>query len=238
MTAKDKIIVALDVETPEAAAAWSARLKKEVGYFKIGKQLFTAAGPDVVRRIKADGGKVFLDLKFHDIPNTVAAAAVEAVRLGVDMLNVHALGGLEMMQKAAEAVKEEALNRGGERPLLIAVTILTSMNEEALSEAGISTPLAEEVRRLALLAKKAGLDGVVASPMEIRLIKEACSEAFLVVTPGVRPSFAAKNDQRRVMTPAEAVNAGADYLVIGRPITAAEDPESAVSRIVEEMCRG
>lgn len=238
MKENEKIIVALDVETSEAAANWSGRLKNEVGYFKIGKQLFTAAGPDVVRRIKAEGGRIFLDLKFHDIPNTVAAAAVEAVRLGVDMLNVHALGGLKMMQKAAEAVKSEAKKKGVDKPLLIAVTILTSMNEEALSEAGIATPLADEVRRLALLAKKAGLDGVVASPMEIRLIKEACGEDFLVVTPGVRPSFAAKNDQKRVMTPAEAVKAGADYLVIGRPITAASDPESAVKRIVEEMCRG
>lgn len=234
----EKIIVALDVETKAEAASWVKRLHDKVGYFKVGKQLFTAEGPDVVRMIKDEGGNVFLDLKFHDIPNTVAAASVEAVRLGADMFNVHALGGYEMMRNTAEAVKTEVGKLGIKKPILIAVTILTSMNEEALAEAGISTPLEDEVKRLALLAKRAGLDGVVASPREIELIKAACGDEFMVVTPGVRPSFASKDDQKRVMKPADAVSAGADFLVIGRPITQAENPEDAANLIAEEMCQG
>lgn len=235
---KNKLILALDVENIDEASILMQKLKDKVGLFKIGKQLFTAQGPDAVRLINREKGKVFLDLKFHDIPNTVAAAAIEALRLGVGMLNVHALGGYEMMARTADAVLNEAERLAVEKPILIAVTILTSIKEETLSEVGISETLAEEVKRLALLAKKSGLDGVVASPREIRLIKDACGEDFVVVTPGIRPSFASHDDQKRVMTPREAVSAGADYLVVGRPITRAENPELAASMIAEEMCQG
>jgi orotidine-5'-phosphate decarboxylase len=234
---KEKIILALDVETKDQAAAWVEKTKDQVGLYKVGKQLFTAEGPDVVRMIKKGGGRVFLDLKFHDIPNTVAAASVEALRLGADIFNVHALGGYNMMARSAEAVQNEAERLSIEKPMLIAVTILTSMNEEALRGAGIATPLAEEVGRLAMLAKKAGLDGVVASPQEIGLIRECCGEDFKIITPGVRPAFASKDDQMRTMTPADAVKAGADYLVIGRPITKAENPAKAARMIAEEMCQ-
>jgi len=234
---KNKIIVALDVDSAEEAALWARRLTGKVGMFKIGKQLFTAEGPDIVRRVRSEGAQVFLDLKFHDIPNTVAAAAVEAVRLGASMFNVHASGGLEMMQKAADAVSAEAKKLGIDKPILIAVTVLTSMNEEELRETGVTVPLTEHVINLAKLAKKAGLDGVVASPHEIEAIKEACGSEFVVVTPGVRPAFASSDDQKRIMTPAEAVQKGADYLVIGRPITKAEDPVKAVSLITKEICQ-
>ena len=232
----DKIIVALDVDTSDKAVDWVQRLKNDVGYFKVGKQLFTSTGPEIVRKIKNDGAGLFLDLKFHDIPNTVAAASVEAVRLGVDMFNVHALGGYEMMARSAGAVRDEAARLGIKKPVFIAVTVLTSMSDESLQEAGILTPAADEVRRLALLARRAGMDGVVASPREIKLIKEACGNDFIVVTPGVRTSLSSSDDQVRVMTPGEAVKAGADYLVIGRPITAAADPLAAVKAISEDMC--
>lgn len=234
----NNIIVALDVESKKEARKWVDRIGDYVGFFKVGKQLFTAEGPQVVSMIKDSGGGVFLDLKFHDIPNTVAAASVQAVKLGVDMLNVHALGGFDMMARTAEDVRNEAERSGVKKPVLIAVTILTSMNDEGLDEAGIMTPLTDEVIKLALLAKKAGLDGVVASPQEINITKEACGDDFVVVTPGVRPSFASLDDQKRVMTPSEAVKAGADYLVIGRPITKAVDPIKAIRLIEEELCQG
>lgn len=233
----NKLILALDVKDDTQALAWADRLHDRVGFFKIGKQLFTSTGPAVVREIIKRGGAVFLDLKFHDIPNTVAAASVEAVRLGVKMFNVHALGGYEMMARAAEAAVEEAARLGIEKPILIAVTVLTSTSEEGLREVGISGSLQDEVKRLARLAMKAGLDGVVASPLEISLVKEACGRDFCVVAPGVRPSFASLDDQKRVMTPGEAIKAGADYLVIGRPVTKADDPLKAVRMIAEEMCQ-
>jgi len=235
---KDKIILALDVDSMDEAGRWVEMLYDNVGLFKVGKQLFTSSGPDVVRMIKGKGGGVFLDLKFHDIPNTVAMASVEALRLGVDMFNVHALGGYQMMAVTADAIAAEAERLSVRKPLFIAVTILTSMNEEAVREVGISSNVRDEVIRLARLAKKAGLDGVVASPHEIELIKESCGDDFIVVTPGVRPSFASADDQKRIMTPSEAVRAGADYLVIGRPITKAERPEEAAKAIAEEMCQG
>ena len=233
----DKLILALDVKEEAQALAWADRLHDKVGFFKIGKQLFTSAGPTVVRETTKRGGHVFLDLKFHDIPNTVAAASIEAVRLGVKMFNVHALGGYEMMARAAEATHKEAEKLGIEKPILIAVTILTSTDEPGLKEVGILEPIKDEVRRLARLAQKAGLNGVVASPQEIRLVKESCGSDFVVVTPGVRPAFASLDDQKRVMTPYEAVKAGADYLVVGRPITNAEDPVKAADLIAGEMCQ-
>ncbi len=231
--ARKKIIFALDVETMEEAGRWADILASHVGMFKIGKQIFTACGPAVVRAIRERGGEVFLDLKYHDIPNTVAKASLEAARLGVRLFNMHALGGYEMMARSAEALYREF--PGEDRPKAIAVTILTSAGEETLREVGISLPVQEMVVKLALLARKAGLDGVVASAREIPLIRAACGDDFLIVTPGVRPAFAAQDDQKRVMSPAEAVKAGAGYLVIGRPISAAQEPIKAAEAIIDEI---
>jgi orotidine-5'-phosphate decarboxylase len=183
--------------------------------------------------IQKYGGEVFLDLKYHDIPNTVAMATVEAARLGVSLCNLHALGGYEMMARTMEALQKECVQ--GHRPRVLAVTILTSSTEETLRQVGIEAAVPEMVVRLASLAKKAGVDGVVASPQEVPLIRQACGDGFLIVTPGVRPAFAAADDQKRIMTPAEAIAQGADYLVIGRPISAAADPVAAVEAIVAEM---
>ncbi len=231
--ARSKIIFALDVESFAEAKHWVSVLSGQVGMFKVGKQLFTANGPDIVRMIENFGGEVFLDLKYHDIPNTVAMASLEAARLGARLINLHALGGYEMMARTVETLDREFA--GKERAKVLAVTILTSSSEETLREVGIERPVEEMVVRLAALAKKAGIDGVVASPREVPLIREACGADFLVVTPGVRPSFAATDDQKRVMTPGEAVRAGADYLVIGRPISAAQDPLAATEAIVQEI---
>lgn len=233
--ARRRLIFALDVDSCEAAARWAEQLQDKVGLFKIGKQLFTRCGPEVVRLIQERGGKVFLDLKYHDIPNTVAQATVEACRLGVRMVNVHALGGPAMMRETVAAVNKCCLAEGIERPLLLAVTILTSSDQETLAAVGIDRPLEEMVPRLALLAQQAGLDGVVASPREVPLIRQACGPDFLIVTPGVRPVFAAVNDQKRIASPAEALAAGADYLVVGRPIANATDPRGAATAILEEM---
>ena len=231
--ARSKIIFALDVDSFADAKHWVSVLSGHVGMFKVGKQLFTSHGPDVVRMVEDFGGEVFLDLKYHDIPNTVAMASVEAARLGVKLFNLHALGGYEMMTRTVEALHKEF--SGKQRAKVLAVTILTSSTEETLRQVGIEYPVREMVVRLAQLAKKAGIDGVVASPQEVELIRAACGNDFLVVTPGVRPSFAATDDQKRIMTPAEAVRAGADYLVIGRPISAASDPLKAAEAIVEEI---
>lgn len=231
--ARKKIIFALDVESMAQAVKWADLLAPHVGMFKVGKQLFTACGPAVVRAIRERGGEVFLDLKYHDIPNTVAMASLEAARLGVRLFNLHALGGYEMMARTVEALNREFPNSFRSR--VLAVTILTSSTAETLREVGIDSPVAEMVVKLALLAQKAGIDGVIASPLEMPLIREACGRDFFIVTPGVRPAFAATDDQKRVMTPAESVKAGADYLVIGRPISAAEDPIKAAEAIVEEI---
>ena len=231
--AKEKIIFALDFDSFNAARQWVTLLAGRVGMFKVGKQLFTAQGPDIVRMIRDSGGELFLDLKYHDIPNTVAMASLEAARLGVRLFNLHALGGYEMMSRTMDTLSREFPD--GKRAKVLAVTILTSSTEETLREVGIDLPVAEMVVKLALLAKKAGIDGVVASPLEIPLIRAACGNDFLIVTPGVRPAFAATDDQKRVMTPGQAVAAGADYLVIGRPIAAAPDPLQAVEAIVDEI---
>jgi orotidine-5'-phosphate decarboxylase len=215
------------------AARWAEILTPHVGMFKVGKQLFTACGPAVVRAILDRGGEVFLDLKYHDIPNTVAMASIEAARLGVSLFNLHALGGYEMMSRTVEALDKEFPN--GRTSRVLAVTILTSSNEETLRGVGIALPVPEMVVKLALLAKKAGIDGVVASPLEIPLIREACGDDFLIVTPGVRPASASKDDQKRIMTPAEAVKGGASYLVIGRPISAAQEPVTAAESIISEI---
>lgn len=237
---KNKLIVALDVPTTREAHELVSTLRDVAGMFKIGSQLFTAAGPDIVREIIAAGVGVFLDLKFHDIPNTVASAGIEATRLGVSIFNVHASGGKEMMSRTAEAISEVALTEGLVRPKLIAVTVLTSTEAAMLPELGISSSLEEQVRRLALLAEASAMDGVVSSPLEIALVRSAVQKTdFLVVTPGVRssalPFSGISDDQKRVMTPAQAIKAGADYLVIGRPIIAANDPVEAAKRFVDEM---
>ncbi len=233
---KDKIIVALDVPTKKEALAIVDELGDKVGAYKIGMQLYNACGPEIIEEVTKRKGRIFLDLKFHDIPNTVASAARVAANLGVYMFNVHACGGSTMMKAAADALKEEAAKLGVERPLLIAVTVLTSMNEEELQgEVGISRSLNEQVAAMAKLAKDCGLDGVVASAKEIKLIRETCGDDFLIVTPGIRPRDAAADDQKRIKTPGEAVADGADYLVIGRPITKAADRTAAVANIVADI---
>ncbi|MFA7059288.1 MAG: orotidine-5'-phosphate decarboxylase [Pedobacter sp.] len=230
--ARKKIIFALDVNGLAEIDRYAEMLSTKVGMFKVGKELFTSCGLEAVKAVQRHGGQVFLDLKYHDIPNTVAKAMVEAARLGVQMANLHALGGAEMMETAVTAVHKEF---GDDRPRLLAVTILTSSTEETLRGVGIDHPVQDMVVRLAKLAKESGMDGVVASPLEIKLIREACGSDFLIVTPGVRPLFAAADDQKRIMTPAEAVVAGADYLVIGRPIAKAAVPVDAVAMIVDEI---
>lgn len=233
---RERLIVALDVETAAQAMSLVEQLRGTVGMFKVGKQLFTAAGPDVVRRITELGEKVFLDLKFHDIPNTVATAGVEAMRLGVSIFNLHALGGSAMMRATVEGVANAAAREGLVKPLILGVTVLTSHDQASLAEIGIERSVEEQVVRLARLCAASGVDGVVASPQEIVSIRNAVGGPGLVIlTPGVRPTGAALNDQRRVMTPGDAVRAGATYLVVGRPITGAPDPAAAAKKIAEEI---
>lgn len=234
-SARERLIFALDVDNLEDARQWVDKLQGRVGVFKIGKQLFTRCGPEVVNLVQDGGGDVFLDLKYHDIPNTVAMAGLEALRLGVRMFNVHALGGFDMMAKLVAEIDKACPRGNPERPLLLAVTILTSSTEETLRGVGIDRPVKVMVPKLARLAKEAGMDGVVASPQEVGLIRDACGDDFLIVTPGVRPAFASQDDQKRVTTPAEALSSGADYLVIGRPISAAADPVAAADMILQEM---
>jgi orotidine-5'-phosphate decarboxylase len=232
----NKLIVALDVDNTQKARELLNALRGVAGMFKIGMQLFNAAGPAFVREIISSGERVFLDLKYHDIPNTVALASVEAVRLGVSIFNLHAAGGSEMMRRTAEAVAECAHAEGLVRPQVIAVTVLTSANETTLAEIGYTLGPGELVSRLALLAEASGMDGVVASPREISIICAAVKKAdFIVVTPGVRPANAALFDQKRVTTPREAIVAGADYIVVGRPIIDAPDPAQAAQQILTEM---
>jgi orotidine-5'-phosphate decarboxylase len=240
VSAKEKLIVALDVESAEEALRLYEELRTEAGMFKVGSQLFTSAGPDLVRRLVGEGARVFLDLKFHDIPNTAAFAAREAVRLGVSLFNVHAAGGSEMMRRASDATAEEAARLGIKKPSLIAVTVLTSMDDETLNETGVATANVEEhVRRLARLAGASGLDGVVASPHEIVPVRETVGRAgFLVVTPGVSPSAVAYADQKRVTSPSEAVRRGADFIVVGRAILNSPDPAQAARAVVKEMENG
>jgi orotidine-5'-phosphate decarboxylase len=230
MNARDRLIVALDVPTAAQAEALVARLAGHVGLFKIGSQLFTASGPDMVRRLRERDLGVFLDLKYHDIPNTVALAVRAARDLAVSLLDVHGLAG----RAALEAAARELV---GTPTRLLAITVLTSHDEGALEELGVAGPIQEAVRRLATLARSCGLNGVVASPHEIRLIREACGRDFLIVTPGIRPAGARAADQARLATPASAIAAGADYLVVGRPITEAADPAAAADAIVAEIER-
>ena len=230
------ILVALDVESAAKAVELADLLRGAVGGYKIGKQLFTAAGPAMVRELTSRGDRVFLDLKFHDIPNTVAGAVQSAVATGAWMVNVHVSGGSAMMKAAAEAATNTAASLGRPRPLVIGVTVLTSMTDAALNEIGVARPMLDQVVHLAKLAQASGLDGVVASPQETRAIREACGEDFQIVTPGIRPAnHQGKDDQARTLTPAEAISAGATYLVIGRPITAAPNPRQAADRITATL---
>ena len=230
------VLVALDLDTGSAASAMASRVHASVGGLKVGSHLFTAEGPEFVRGLVRQGHRVFLDLKFHDIPNTVAAAVRSASRLGVWMLNVHASGGAAMMAQARQAAEEEA-DGSGKRPLVIAVTVLTSFDQAALKSLGVERSLESQVETLAAMAQDAGLDGVVASPQEIAAIRQACGADFAIVTPGIRGGSAAAgpDDQHRTSTPAGAMAAGASYLVIGRPITAAADPRSAAEGIAREI---
>lgn len=235
ISAKDRLIVALDVPDRASALNLVEQLSGLVGMFKIGSQLFTAEGPDLVREIVRGGEKVFLDLKFHDIPNTVAGAVESAARLGVSILNVHTLGGSEMMRAAAHAVGDRGL-LWITRPAVLGVTVLTSMDKADLADVGIPSDLSAEVVRLATLAQDSGLDGIVASPHEIRLIRECITaERFIILTPGIRPLWSSKGDQKRIATPADAIRDGADFLVIGRAITDNDNPRAAAERILEEI---
>ena len=228
MTPRDRLIVALDVADTATARAMVDRLAGHVGMINVGSQIFTAAGPDFVREVIARGEKVFLDLKFHDIPHTVAGAVSSAGQLGVSLVDVHALGGKEMLEAAVGALPAMGIR-------LLAITILTSHKEETLGTIGIGGSVADSVRRLAALAKDAGADGVVASPQEVALVREACGKDFLIVTPGIRAPGAARGDQSRTASPAAAVAAGADYIVVGRPILEAHDPAAAADAIVREL---
>ena len=233
----DQLLIALDVPTGGEALRLADLLRGSVGGFKIGNQLFTAEGPVIVRTLAAKGDRVFLDLKYHDIPNTVASAVAAATSLGAWMVNVHASGGSTMMQAAAEAARRTANAEGRVPPLVIGVTVLTSMNAEALSEIGTPARVIEQVTRLARLAQEAGLDGIVASPQETSVIRALCGPDFSIVTPGIRGGAAAatKNDQERTMTAREAVAAGASYIVVGRPVIAAADPRAAAEKIGAEI---
>jgi orotidine-5'-phosphate decarboxylase len=235
---RERLIVALDVDNLEQAKDLVRLLAPEVGMFKIGKQLFTHAGPQAVRLIQDLGGEIFLDLKFHDIPNTVAKAAIEATRLGVRMFNVHASGSLEMMRTTVKEVERVSRQQKLRRPIMLAVTVLTSLGQEDLQRVGVERKVADQVVRLALLTKQAGMDGVVASSHEVPDIRAACGRQFVIVTPGIRPAEANRDDQQRVMTPGDAVRAGVDYIVVGRPILESKDPVKAARTIVAEMENG
>ena len=235
----DKLLVALDVETGQQALDLALALEGVAGGFKVGSRLFTLEGPELVRKLDARGARVFLDLKFHDIPNTVAQAVDAAVQTGAWMMNVHASGGVPMMRAAARAGREAAQRLRRRPPLLIAVTVLTSMDEAVLRETGIERSLLDHVVTLARMAQMAGLGGVVASSQETASIRQACGDQFTIVTPGIRGASAGaeRNDQVRTMGPAEAARAGANYIVAGRPIIAAPDPRAAAEAIAEELER-
>ena len=234
---RNRLIFALDVDSLGEAEKLVEQLAREVGVFKVGKQLFLSGGPEVVRMIQRHGADVFLDLKFHDIPYTVARAGIEAARLGVRFFDLHASGSFEMMERTQIEVARVCRREGVRRPKILAVTVLTSLRKSDLRRVGVSDEVEHQVVRLARLARKAGMDGVVASPLETAAIREACGSDFVIVTPGIRGAAAGteKNDQARTMGPADAVRAGATYIVVGRPIIGAADPLAAAEGIVEEL---
>jgi orotidine-5'-phosphate decarboxylase len=233
----DQLLIALDVESGAQALMLADTLRGSVGGFKIGNRLFTAEGPVIVRALAAKGDRVFLDLKYHDIPNTVATAVAAATSLGAWMINVHASGGLRMMQAARDAARSTAAAERRRPPLIIGVTVLTSISPGGLKEIGIETPVIDQVSRLARLAQEAGLDGVVASPQETSVLRHICGDTFAIVTPGIRGGAATsdKDDQQRTMTAGEAIRAGSSYLVVGRPVIGAPDPREAAERIGAEI---
>ena len=235
MDARDRLICALDFPTFDRAKALVEELGDAVTFYKVGMELFYGAGPDIIRYLKEKDKKVFLDLKLQDIPNTVAHSLAVLTRLGADIMNVHAVGGPKMMAEGMKAVKEAAAELGRPAPKLIAVTVLTSMDEAQWKPLNYARPIGEEVLDLAALTKESGLDGVVASPREAAGIRERCGKDFLIVTPGVRPAWAASNDQSRIATPAAAIGNGSTHLVVGRPITRADNKQEAVRKILEEM---
>ncbi|MFC1480002.1 orotidine-5'-phosphate decarboxylase [Candidatus Omnitrophota bacterium] len=235
MEAKEKLIVALDVDSPQRALEMIEILSPEVEAFKVGITPFTDFGQCVLDKLQSAGKKVFLDLKFHDIPNTAAGAARAAAKKGVFMMNFHCLGGRRMLEEGVRGAKEGASGAGCKPPILLGVTILTSMSEEDMCAIGITGNIQSKVLELARVARDAGMDGVVASAKEARAIKEKIGKDFLIVTPGIRPEWAASGDQKRVLTPRQAISEGADYIVVGRPIIQAEDPLQAARRIIEEL---
>ena len=231
-----KLIVALDFDSLHSANQTVSQLGNLVTWLKIGGQLFTTTGPTSIETLLNSGNKVFLDLKFHDIPNTVAGAVAAAAKTGANMINMHASGGFEMMRAASEAADMQADALEFPRPLLLGVTILTSIDEASFQrDFDTKRKLRDQVAYLAELSQKAGLDGVVASPLEIEIVRRVCGEKFLIVTPGVRPRWSTAGDQRRIRTPSEAIEAGADYIVVGRPITGADNPREAVKNILQEI---
>ena len=233
--ADERLIVALDFHTLDDVKNLVNELGDSVNFYKVGMELFYSVGAGVVEWLKAQDKKIFLDLKLHDIPNTVAGGLCSLMNLGANILNVHASGGYAMMKTAADALKVESERRGIERPKLIAITVLTSIGDAEWADLGFTLKTANQVVRFAKLAQKAGLDGVVASPQEAALIRDACGEKFLIVTPGIRPAGANIDDQSRIATPAAALQNGATHLVIGRPIRAAQNPRDAAEKILAEM---
>ncbi len=235
MAASNKLIVALDMGDLKKAEKIVRSLTPLVKMFKVGKELFTTAGPEAVKMVRHHKAGVFLDLKFHDIPNTVGAACAAATRLGVSMLNVHASGGKQMLFQAVQAVHKTSAELKIKPPILLGVTVLTSLTDQDLKDIGVSQKITRQVERLARLSKNCGLDGVVASGQEITLIRKAAGAPFMIVTPGVRPLWAAHGDQKRVITPKKAIDDGADFIVVGRPITENPDPEAAAKKILNEI---
>lgn len=235
-SAKARLMLALDMDNREKAEEWVHKMKLHVGMFKVGLQLFTLAGAELVRSIRARGGRIFLDVKYHDIPNTVGLACESACTLGVDFINVHALGGKAMIRAAAKSLKDASARMRVVKPKLLAVTILTSHDAKSLrQEVGLKGSPEKEVLRLAKMAQAAGAEGVVCSPREIRAVRRACGPNFIIVTPGIRSSSDLKQDQKRTLSAGQALTHGADYLVVGRPITSAPDPVEATRAIVAEM---
>ncbi len=232
---QNPIICAIDVKDPVQALNLCKELKDSIGYIKLGLEFFTINGPEGVRLIKSCGMPIFLDLKFHDIPNTVAEAVRSSVRLGVDMLTIHTSGGKAMMKAAAQAATDEAARLGVSKPLVLGVTVLTSMDVSDLKDTGVFTQVQDQVVSLAKLAAESGLDGVVCSPLEIESIKKECGNSLKLIVPGIRPDGGGGDDQKRVMTPLQAITAGADFIVIGRPITKAENPLNAANAILSSI---